>query len=207
VVRFALAAFVIGALGCSGKPPPKEAPSGPTTRFREGDWVTYRYSGAYTKQAVVLREEVKARDGIKLRIEVSARRGVDERRWIQIVTDTPENKANQVIDELFVVDHDVPHKLPNPKNRDLRALYDWTYVTPESKPENVHVDKREVKLGEVVFTCDVRAGETKVLGRKAAFEEIDCPEFLWTHAGGRFWDVATNEELYRAEVVGFGRTQ
>jgi hypothetical protein len=194
-------------LGCSGKPPPKEAPSGPTTRFREGDWVQYRYSGAYTKQPVVLREEVKVRQGIKLRIEVSARRGVDERKWIQIVTDTPENRANQVVDELFLVDHDVPQKLPNPKNRDLFALYEWTILHPDAKPTNVHTDKREVKIGEVTFTCDVRAGETKALGRKLSFEEIDCPEFLWTHAGGRYWDPSTNEEIYRAEVVGFGRTQ
>src|SRR5262249_46233937 len=134
--------------GCGGPPPPKDAPSGPATRFREGDWVTYRYTGTFTKQQVVLREEVKKRDGNKLRIEAHVRRGIEERRWVEVITDTPEHRKNHVIDELFYVDHEVPKKMSNPKNRDFRALSEWTWLEPDVAPTNVHTESREVKLGD-----------------------------------------------------------
>lgn len=185
-----------------GKPP--EGPTGPRTRFREGDFVVYRYTGTYTKEPVVLREQILAQKGLELRIGVSVRRGIDERKWVQVVTDLPENRKNEVVDALFLEDHGNLRRLENKKNHDLYALYEWTFLLPDGKPLTVADEKRELTIQGTHFDCDVRVGKTKVQGRVLSFEEVDCPDFLWTHAGGRFWDEATSEEVYRAEVVAFG---
>lgn len=199
----ALLAFALA--GCGGKEKSAAAPEGPTTRYREGDWVIYRYSGSFTKQAVVLREDVKEQHGVRLRIQVHARRGVEEREWVQVVTDLPENREKNIVDELYLVDHGALQRLANPKNRDLYALYDWTYFVPDQKPTDVSEGQTEVKISDVVFTCKARRGKTRVQGHELQFEEVDCPDFLWKHAGGRYWDPSTNEDFYKAEVVGFGR--
>ncbi len=196
-----LLAPLIVACGPNKEP---ETAKGPTTRFREGDFVVYRYTGTYTKEAVVLRETILSQKGLELRIAVSARRGIDERKWVQVVTDLPENRQNEVVDALFLDDHGVLRKLENKKNRDLYALYEWTYLVPDGKPFTASTVKRDVQIQTSHFECDVRVGKTKVGGRLLSFEETDCPDFLWTHAGARYFDEASGEEVYKGEVVAFG---
>lgn len=192
------------ALAACGPNKPPEGPKGPTTRFREGDFVVYRYTGTYTKEAVVLREDIASQKGLELRINVSVRRGIDERKWVQVVTDLPENRKGEVVDALYLDDHGTLRKLDNKKNRDLYALYEWTYVLPDGKPIAVSTVKREVKVQTAQFECDVRVGTTKVGGRLLSFEETECPDFLWTHAGSRYFDEASGEEVFKGEVVAFG---
>lgn len=201
---FAVAGSVVGSVVGCGPARPPEGPAGPKTRFREGDFVVYRYTGTYTKEPVVLREQILAQDGLVLRIGVSVRRGIDERKWVQVVTDTPDNRKGNVVDALYLDDHGNLRRLDNKKNADLYALYEWTYLVPDGKPLTVVDGKREVTLQGARFECDVHGGKTKVQGRIVSFEEVECPEFLWTHAGARFWDEGTGEELYKADVVAFG---
>ncbi len=206
VVAVAVAALAAPCLvGCGSKPPPRAEAPKPTTRYRVGDWVVYRYSGTFTKEPVVVREQVLERKDATVRFAVRAQRGVDRRVWVQVVTDTRENREANVVDALFLDDHGVLRPLANKGNRDLRELWSWTVLTPDAPMTKGEPTKRDVKIGSTTFPgCDVTTGEASVAKRALRYEEIVCEEFLWKHAGATWTDPATGEVVYRAEVVGFG---
>lgn len=206
VAPVALAVLAAPSLvACGSKPPPPAEAPKPTTRYRVGDWVVYRYSGSFTKEPVVVREEVVERKDLTLRIAVRAQRGVDRRTWVQVVTDTKENREANKVDALFLEDHGTLKPLANTGNRDLRELWSWTVLTPDAPSTKDTPTKRDVKIGATTFPgCDVTTGEATFAKRKLRFEEVVCEEFLWKHAGATWTDPENGEEVYRAEVVGFG---
>jgi hypothetical protein len=194
------ALLVVLLVACSHTPP-----AAPVTQYQKGDWVRYRYSGTFTPVAVELHERVVAQDGKKLRIEVTATRGAETRSWVQVVTDTEFNRKNNVVDELWVYGGDGKLKqLKNVNNNDLYQLYDWTYVIPEGIPKDVVDASVQATIGGKTYTCRARRGRTQIKGRPAKFEEVECPEFLWTKASATFVDEETSATIYQAEVVGIG---
>lgn len=185
---------------------PDAAPAAaPSTRYRVGDFVVYRYSGAFSPVPVVLRELVRAQEGHRLRIDVTATRGAEELRWIQVLTDTPENQRNNVIDALYQVNDGTPVKLDNHDNRDAFRLYQWTLIMPEGRAVDVKQHACERSIGDVSYACTCTTGKNSWHGRALEFEEVECPDFLWTHAGGRFGDAASGEDVHRTEIIEVGR--
>ena len=92
----------IALSGCAATLQSGTAPvAHPSTHYRVGDFVVYSYTGEALPQPVTLREEIVQREGLRLHIQVEARRGSQVRRWVQVVTDTAENQANNFIDELY----------------------------------------------------------------------------------------------------------
>jgi len=171
------------------------------TRYQLGDTVTYRYSGAALCSPVMLRESVVAREGNRLRIDVSARRGTEVRSWVQVLTDTPENQRANRLDALF---EETPDgrlvRLENPDNRDLYRLYEWTVVNPDGKASEVATAPCERTVGRT-YACTCTRGRNAWKGRPVRFESAACPGFVWTHAGSRFWDEETGEDVLRVEVA------
>jgi hypothetical protein len=194
------ALLAVALLACAPAPKPV-AP----TQYQQGDWVHYRYSGSYTLVPVDLEEHVVDQQGDKLRIRVTATRGAEIREWVQVVTDNAFNRKNNVVDELYVIKDGKEQKLKNRNNNDLYELYDWTYVIPEGVPKDVTEPTVQATIGGKTYTCRARRGRTQIKGRPAKFEEVECPEFLWTHASARFVDEETSAVIYQAEVVAVGR--
>ena len=176
----------------------------PNTRYRLGDFVVYRYSGTFSAAPVTLREEIKEKDGNRLTIEVEARRGAETRRWIQVVTDTPENQANNVIDELYEIVDGERRRLANEDNRDLYRLYEWTLVMPDGRPSGLSRSKVEVSIGGQRFTCERTTGKNTLRGELMRFESHTCPGFVWTHGPAKMIDLTTKEEILRVEIESWG---
>lgn len=176
-----------------------------TTRYRPGDFIVYRYSGAFSPAPVTLREEVRAQDGNRLRIDVTATRGAEERRWIQVLTDTPENQRNNVIDALYEIIDGKPIRLENHDNRDAFRLYEWILIMPEGRATDVAQAPCERVIGGTRSACTCTTGKNSWHGRAVHFEVAECPDFLWTHADGRFWDPASGEDVHRTEIIEAGR--
>lgn len=153
----------------------------------------------------MLREEVIAVRGLRLEIAVRATRGPEERQWVQIVTDTPENKRNNVVDELYAVADNRRTRLSNRDNIDLYRLYEWTYVVPETKNTDIQHRQTETTLGNQRFRCDVESGRNVVNKKAIRYELFECPDFLWQHGRGRFWEEETGQDVWRMEVLTFGR--
>lgn len=175
----------------------------PLTRYQVGDWVTYRYSGHFSEEPVTLREEIIEQKGPKLRIRITIERGGEKRRFDQVVTDTPENRENNVVDELYELDGDTPRKL-EPSGKELVRLYAWTLPPCEGKQSGSEKEDRSLELAGARFECTCRGFEQTCRGQAHHGSSCDCPRFLWTHASGSLRSVEDDEELWRVEVEDFG---
>lgn len=175
------------------------------TRFRVGDYVLYEYSGSWLPASVRLTEEVTRQDGNRLTIEVRARRGDDERRWIQVVIDTPEHREGNMVEELYeIVDGDIRY-LENKGNADVRRLYEWVLPPRGKQLSETRKSERRISLpdgSELAAECSQY--QVEIGGRIVAVEYCRSQEFLWNHISLRYWDAATDAVLFEAKVLRVG---
>lgn len=201
-----LCAVVLWLAACASAPPaPSSAPAEPHTRYRAGDFIVYRYRGAFTPAPVELREEVRAQEGERLRIDVTLSTAGARSRWIQVLTDTPENQRDNVIDALYEVVDGRPVRLENPDNRDAFRLYEKTLIMPEGRATDVREAHCQRAIGDRDYACTCTSGKNSWRGRAILFEVSRCEGFLWTHGPSRCWDAATGEDLHVTEVTAVGR--
>ena len=180
------------------------APATSGTRYRVGDFVVYRYSGSFSIASVTLREEVMAQQGTRVRIDVTATRGADVRRWIQVVTDTPENEKGNVVDALYEMQGEKWALLANEKNADLLRLSSWIIVEPDGRATDVASGSCREKIAGVEYDCTCTTGKNLLHAAPITFRATDCKGFLWTHGSASFRD-ADGKDLVKVEVVETGR--
>lgn len=172
------------------------------TRYRVGDYVVYRYAGSHVGEPILLREEITDQEGDHLTIEVTlTRNGEVVRHWAQEVEDTPENQAENRIHALCVFDGAACHEQPIEM---LPQLYADLALTPDGSPQNVEEITETRPVGPLQLACGVRRGDTTVGGRAVRFEELRCPEFLWTNGNAAFVDAQTGDFVLTVDVAEFG---
>lgn len=172
------------------------------TRYRVGDYVVYRYAGSHVGEPIFLREEITEQDGDHLTIEVTlTRNGQVVRRWAQEVEDTPENQAANRIEALCVFEGSACREQPVEM---LPQLYADLALTPDGAPRNVEEVIETRPVGPLQISCTVRRGDTSVGGRPTRFEELRCPEFLWTRGNAAFVDAQNGDFLLTVDVAEFG---
>lgn len=200
VPRHVLSAAAAGlALACGA--PQSRGGEVEGTRHRPGDRIVYRYAGEALEAPVLLEERIASVDGLRLRIEVTARRGEAVRRWVQIVTDTEENRAANHVDALYEVDAEGTERLlANEDGEDLRELYDWTLPDVEWGEPGDEARARETRaFAGRSWTCTIARTALPALGADAAIELSDCEALVWTHGPGAL--VAGGRTLWSVEVV------
>lgn len=197
-------ALALPVAGCAtGMHQPTASGRAGETRFRQGNFVLYRYTGAAVTAPVTLKESIVSQDGNRLVIDVVAKRGSEERHWEQVVTDTPENEANNVVDELYEYVGGERRHLLNTGNRDLFRLYEWTLIVPDEPAHDKRASRTVTSFGGHSFSCEHREALTAWKGRPVHYEAYECPAFLWTHGPQRFWSDTDGDAL-KVEVVEFG---
>jgi hypothetical protein len=200
-MRLSFFLFLLFSSSCSTA---EVAPSSvPETRYRVGDFVVYHYGGSALQSPVVLREEVVAQHGNRLRIDVTATRGEEKRRWAQVLTDTPANQKNNVVDALYVAEHGRWRRLENTENQDLYHLYEWVVASPEGRAVDVRAAPCMKQFAEARFDCTCTTGTNRMSGVDVTFEESECPGFLWTHGPARFTDK-TGADIFSLDVIDAG---
>ena len=170
-----------------------------------GDFIVYRYEGTQLPIPVILKERVTARTGRRLTIEVEARRAKDSLRWIQVVTDTPENRANNVVDELYEVVDGHRVRLANEGNRDLLRLYAWVQP-PHAEPWTPSLTlQRAVSLPHgVTVQAECLRHFARIGDRFAAAEHCRSPDFAWWHIKLSYTDITNGEVLFAVRVTDMG---
>jgi hypothetical protein len=172
------------------------------TRYRVGDYVVYRYSGSLVGTPMLLREEITDQQDDHLTIEVTLTRdGQTVRRWAQEIIDTPENQSANRIEALCVFDGEACHEQPV---ETLPQLYAEVLVSPDAPPTNVTETTETRPIGPLQIQCNVRAGDTTLRGRPTRFEELRCPEFLWTNGNAAFVDTETGDFVLQVDIAEFG---
>lgn len=172
------------------------------TRYRVGDYVVYRFSGSMLASPLLMREEVTDQDGDRLTIEVSVTRdGETLRHWAQELIDTPENQAANHIEALCVFEGAACHEQPVEM---LPQLYAETVVSPDAPPTGITEATETRPIGPLQLECRVRRGQALFGGRPATFEELRCPDFLWTNGNAAFVDAQTGDFLLQVDIAEFG---
>lgn len=175
------------------------------TRYRQGDYVVYEYSGSALKAPVTLTEEIVKQEGLRLEIQVTARRGTEERKWVQVVTDTPENRKNEKLDALYLIRDGKRERLANEGNKDAYRLYEWI-IPPMAGPlQDKKQATRKVDVAGKSYELTCTTGRQTVAGKQADIELCDGEAFLWTKATSLMRAVDGGEELYRMVVKEEGR--
>jgi hypothetical protein len=167
----------------------------------------YSYTGEGLPQPVTLREEIVQRDGLRLHIQVEARRGSQVRRWVQVVTDTPQNQANNVIDELYELIGAERRRLANKDNRDVYRLYEWTFPPSlEGRGEPTSFN-HTVSIEDRPMAADCQRIPVAVGGTPAVMENCTSRAFLWTNIFGRLYRESDNATLWQVSVETYGPTR
>jgi hypothetical protein len=177
------------------------------SRLRVGDYVVYRYSGFYSELPVALREQVVAKQGNRLSIEVTAERGDEQRSWLQVVTDTPENREKNLVDELYELAGADRRLLKNAGNADLVRLYAWTLPPCTGAHRQAGEVEVELPVAGVRFKCVCTSIQRECAGKPSQIETCDCPDFVWRHASGEARPLDDPEVLWKTEVTEFGNTR
>lgn len=174
------------------------------SKYKVGDFIEYRYSGAFRENPILLTEEVIAKTGTLLTILVHLKSSTEERKWKQIVTDSPENQRSNKVDRLIeVLSPTTEVELLNKGNSDLLRLYRGTYLTPDGPAINVTIDRIELSVcGQKVLAKRTR-GQQSVNHKVYTFESYESDDFLWTNIGSQY--TAGSEVFYKAEVTRCGR--
>lgn len=193
---------------CGGMQRPPDG----VTRYRVGDRIVYRYAGPLLTREVRLEERVTDVSGLRLRIEVTATRPADEtnpeevHRWIQVVTDTEENRATNHVDELYeVLEDGTARRLLNEGNADLTELYGWTLPALEwGEPGEEQRETRTLELAGRSFTCEVSTTalhlpEGEGVATDASVSLSECPTLVWTNGPASI--RRGGEVLWSVEVI------
>ncbi len=201
-------------LACTKPLPPaapadREAPTAPTpsTAYRVGDFVVYAYTGSALAAPVEIREEIVEVSGIRLTILVEASRGDERRRWKQVVTDTPENRANDVVDELYELVGQEERALTNEGNADIYRLYEWIVPPLDGPPSDIVRSTPSLALPGRTVQATCSAGIGSMAGEPARVTFCDSEDFLWTKVSGEITSLTGAELLYGFEVRDTGWRQ
>ena len=181
------------------------SPEEPTTRYREGDWVIYRFEGASDEPPVEMTERVISQRGNQLEVDVVMRRGDEERHWVQVVTDTPENQQNNVVDALYEVVDGERRQLPNVDNEDIIRLSSWIFAPIDGQTTPEGESAVELEIAGERHQCTRRTTRAVSSGRPARMIVHTCPSFLWTHGPGSLRDLETDEPIWTITVEAAGR--
>lgn len=172
-----------------------------TSKYSVGDCVTYLYTGSFTPAPVELTERVEEKHGNRLHIAVTARRGNEVRRWLQVVTDTPENQKAEKIDELYRLDGTARVRLANQDNQDVYEMYQWVVFSPQGRATGVTHGRSAFNIGDATFDCDHEHGVFVSPAGRRVFEFATCPDFVWTNGPAEIVDEETTEIIWRREVA------
>ena len=177
------------------------ADTGAATRYRVGDFVVYEYSGSQSPRPVVLRERIVEQRGNVLHIEVEARRGEQVRRWVQVVTDTPENQKQNKVDALWELRDGQRVERDPADQKELYRLYEWTLPPHFEDYSPKGITRKWVSIAGRRTDCAVQSAKVVVKGQEATLELATCEAFVWTNGEGRLtrsdgtvlWQVQVRE--------------
>jgi len=180
----------------------RQAPA--ASRFEPGDYVVYKYYGAYRPQPVFLTKKVLSKNGNSVEILVEWRSGPGRRAWKEFITDTPYNRANNLVDRLVSLEGGKEAELENAENLDLFRLYEGTYLLAQHSPRPEGESGKTVRVGSGEFLCRERVYDSKALGARVKVTDTDCAEFKWGKVSSSWAAVRGGALIYAFDVQDCG---
>lgn len=173
-----------------------EAPS--TTARRAGDFVVYRFSGAFRKAPATLTERVLAREGDELVIDVTLDDGGAKRSLRVRMSDDAETRGE--ITSVAKLDHGKETKA---SLADYEALLASTTLAADANEASLGSETVKIDVAHEPVVATKTSYRVRVGASEATLSTLESAAFAWGDLGGEIRD-ASGKVLYRAEVLDAG---
>lgn len=176
------------------------------TRYRVGDWVVYEYTGSWFDEPVRLTERIIAQEGRRLEIEVVASRGMEQRAWVQVVTDTEANRKADKVDELYRLVDGAREAIDASDPQILLDLYEWILPPDATMPAGIKPFPDSLVIAGRRLRATCSRGHGAVEAVPVRMTVCVSRDFLWTNLGVDIRTWPEGDVVYKSEVKDFGRS-
>lgn len=166
-----------------------------------GDYVVYRFSGSFRKDAaspLLLTQRVLGRDGGVLVLEVTLEDGARQ-ETLRIRKDATPGSAEEVFD-VTRVEAGVAHSASVDA---YAALMAKTVLAADENVAELGAEQTSVRLGGKTLRCTKTSYRVRVGKHAATMSTMESKAFPWGDVGGDI-TTADGQVLYRVEVVDAG---
>jgi hypothetical protein len=208
--RAVLCASFVVVCGCARAPsaPPSPlltsadllAPSHAPARAAEveravqhpGDYVVYRFSGAFRKAPITLTQQLIERSRLELTF--------DDGKTKRVVRARFDTSPSLLVDAVRVVEDDEEQAITRAQ---LDAMMAETVLAVDSNEEALGTETVTIEVAGRALKCEKSSYRVVVGKRKAVMSALKSDAFAWGDVGA---DITTDDGklLYRAEVVDMG---
>ncbi len=163
-----------------------------------GDYVVYKFSGAFHKGPITLTEKVLEASGPILNVELTLKGGKND-GTLRVRFDTTPNAKTDV---LSVVRVEAAGEKPSTIAA-YEALMSETVFAADQNEETLGTDTVKIAIGSKTFEC-VQTRYSVIVGRKkGVLSTIASKAFAWGDVGG---ELKTNDGklVYKIDIVDAG---
>lgn len=173
-----------------------EAPS--IAARRAGDFVVYRFSGAFRKAPATLTERVFAREGDELVVDVTLDDGGAKRSLRVRMSDEAATRGE--VTSVAKLDHGKETKATL---ADYEALLASTTLAADANEASLGSETVEIDVAHEPVPATKTSYRVRVGASEATLSTLESAAFAWGDLGGEIRD-ASGKVLYRAEVFDAG---
>jgi hypothetical protein len=166
---------------------------------RPGDYVVYRFSGAFRKAPLTLTQRVLEASGARTRVELAFDDG-KTKRVVRARYDRTPGAARELVDAARVAPDGAEHPM---KSEELDLLMAETALAVDANEGAIGTERVTIVVAGRPIACEKTTFRVTVGKRKAVMSALKSDAFAWGDVGG---EIKTDDGklLYRAEVIDAG---
>lgn len=166
---------------------------------RAGDFVVYRFSGAYRNKPLLLREEVVARDGGLFTIDYTTMEGKAAGEKLRVRMNAGIGAKVEVLEVSRIVDgKEIPAL-----NADFDAMMSKTILAVDDNEATTSIESLDMEVNGETFACEKTSYRVRVGSTAATMIVTQSKDFPWGDVAAEIV-TKTGDVLYRAEVLSTG---
>jgi hypothetical protein len=179
---------------------PEALSAAPSAQARmPGDYVVYRFSGAFRKTPLTLTQKVVGRDGARVTVDLTLKDG-DASETLRVTFDEASPSRHEVVSVARI---EGGAEKPATVEAYEKLMTRTTLIADQNEAlvgtEDVTVDVGGAQVAAKRTTYKVRVGK-----QSATLSTLESAAFVWGDVGGEIVG-ARGKVLYKAEVVEAGR--
>jgi hypothetical protein len=159
---------------------------------RPGDYVVYRFSGAFRKAPITFTQELIAPSRLELTF--------DDGKTKRVVRARFDTSPSLLVDAVRVIEDGEEEAITRAQ---LDALMAETVLAVDSNEETLGTERVTIEVAGRALACEKSSYRVRVGKRKAVMTALKSDAFHWGDVGA---EITTDDGklLYRAEVVDVG---
>lgn len=190
-------------LAPAGEVEPQAAPvEGSTLAQAPGDFIVYRFSGAYRKAPLTLSERVVDAEGTQTVVDMTFDDGMRKKTTIRAHFDHTRGAERELV-SVARVESGTERSMPLDA---FDKMMEGTILAADRNEETLGSEKVKLSVAGKELACDKRSYRVAIGRRTAVMSTLTSDGFAWGDVGGEIRSE-DGKLLYRAEVIDFGNAR